>query len=193
MIAIALTTFHLHSAFADSNNSLFTHAREVYPFALIGDAYGLLKGDDLALTLCRFGPMPFNENKGGGRYWQCFSTSKVQFDCGTPYFVENEEELQTIFAYTASEQGVVSEYLPRRHVPLSVCKSLQSSWELVAKNQKYVCLMGVYDGKRTLPHKSPSVKKLGWTWESVKSKRKCLSEFPEDCSLKVAIKNGCKP
>jgi hypothetical protein len=119
--------------------------------------------------------MPFNEDKGAGRYWQCFLTRNVQFDCGTPYFVENEEELQTIFAYTATEHGAVSENLPRRHVPVSVCKSLQSSWERLAKNQKYVCLMGVFDGKRATPHKSSSIKKLGWIWESVKTKRECLS------------------
>jgi hypothetical protein len=126
-IAIAMATVHIQSAFADGKNSLFTQAKERYPFALIGDAYGLLTADDLALTLCKFGPMPFNEDKGIGRYWQCFLTRNVQFDCGTRYFVENEEELQTIFAFTATEHGAVSEYLPRRHVPVSVCKSLQSS------------------------------------------------------------------
>jgi hypothetical protein len=192
IVPIALTAILFQEALADNQRSGFYDAIKKNPYALLTDDYDILTGDDIAITICRFGPIEFNEDDDRGRYWKCYLTRNVTFSCGEPFFVENEEELEVIFKFTVSEKEMSSTYYPRRHVPISVCKDLQKRWKQLTRNQPHVCFLGVYDGKRIATKNGSTSKRLVWTWNSLKTKKGCEADFPEDCSLKKSIKWGCK-
>ncbi len=193
ILVFVIVAFPSQNSFAVQIKTKLAEKKNPYPFAIIGDAHGILGQKDLALVECRSDPVEFDEGKPGGWYWKCFSAHSVKFDCGVPYDVENDDERQTIFSFSAIQRGVIFEYLPRRHVPLSVCKSLEKSWKRLSRTQDYVCLMGIYHGANIGSAENLSTKKLSWTWSILKTKRGCVSDFPEDCKLALAIKKGCRP
>jgi hypothetical protein len=189
---IAFFAILSQTAVADNQRSGFYEAIKKNPYALLTDDYGILTGDDIAITACRFGPVQFNEDDYSGRFWKCYLTKDVKFECDEPFFVENEEELEVFYTFTASERDKSSTYYPRRHVPVSVCKDLKRRWNQLTKNQKHVCLLGVYDGKRIEDQNGSTTKELIWRWNSLRTKKGCEADFAEDCSLKKSIKSGCK-
>jgi hypothetical protein len=193
ILVFVIVAFPSQNSLAVQIKTKLAERKKPYTFALIGDAHGILGLKDLALVECRSDSAEFDEGKPGGWYWKCFSAQSVKFDCGVPYDLENDDEKQTYFVFSAVEAGRIFEYSPRRHVPLSVCKSLEKSWKRLSRNQDYVCLMGIYHGANIGSEENLSTKKLSWTWSSLKTKRGCVSDFPEDCNLALAIKKGCRP
>lgn len=189
---IAFSAILSQTSLAENNRSGFYDAIRKNPYALLTDDYGILTGDDIAITVCRFGPVQFNEDDDRGRFWKCYLTKNVTFDCGEPFFVENEEELEVLFTFTAFESVIPSIYYPRRHIPVSVCKDLKKRWKQLTRNQKHVCFLGVYNGKRTDIKNGVTTKRFAWGWNSLRTKKGCEADFPEDCSLKKSIKSGCE-
>ena len=78
------TLFFLFSASTLSAST--NHLKELntkFPYGLLGDDYGILTTDDLAINTCRFKPHPFPPETWTTpfEYWQCFESKNIIFEC----------------------------------------------------------------------------------------------------------------
>ncbi len=160
-----------------------------YPFTLLGEDYGLLTDDDLAISSCVAKSEPFSvRNFTPHPYWQCFSTQNADFICDVGETDENG--VTAILAIVLKKDGIIHEYLSRRAISLEVCKEFASEWRRLTEQQEYVCISGQFIN----PSKGESdANTLSWIFESYKTAKGCDSYFEGGCSLAYKIKKGCNP
>ena len=156
--------------------------------SLIGEDFGILNQDDLAIPTCWVRSKPFNESQEDSvnsfPYWKCFPLSHVNFDCG-----ENQKRQQVIMGFVAQDQGQVHEYLSRSVIPLSSCLKWKQNWKTVTHNQSHVCISGSFIRKKVESDKGAH---YSWIFESFKTRLGCSSYFEGGCSLKYQVQHGCK-
>lgn len=181
---------------ADSGPDHLSEAKKKFPYSLIGDDFGILTADDLAIPTCRVFPEPYHEvhGKDGNSfaYWKCFPTTNVQVDCSGGSYDHGEHEILTVMGIIIKDSSEINEYMTRRAVPLSSCKSWQQDWKRLSQNQSHVCFSGSPLSKESVLEGGRSVLSYGWIFESFKTKRGCSSYFVGGCSLSYQIKHGCK-
>lgn len=163
--------------------------RAHYPYGLLGDDFGVLSEDDLAINTCDVWVVPFSEKSMAYPYWQCFRTVDTSASCEVMEYDEDEKSVLALLSFSASRQGEKHEYITRRAIHLSDCKSFESDWKRITKNEANVCLSGPYGGTS---EEINGTRNVSWVFDKFKTRRGCVSYFQGGCSLKHQIANGCK-
>ncbi|MES2615648.1 MAG: hypothetical protein V4591_09555 [Bdellovibrionota bacterium] len=162
-----------------------------YPYGLLGNDFGILNAEDLAVNTCRVKPMPFNGEKFKDYlYWQCFETKKTKLICsGYSYFIDFGTFV-TLIVMTAKKQDTYYEYLSRKVVSMQSCREYKKDFKNLTKNEKYVCISGMYNEQ----DKNSAGRMVSyWIFDKFKTKKGCKPYFYGDCSLNYQIKKGCDP
>ena len=114
-----------------------------YPYGLIGDDYGILSIQDLALNACHFDPIPFAPNSlNPYQHWQCFENKKISLSC---------EDIDSIPDYGGPAARVVvnavagnttHQFIESRPWPLGECRSFLKSLRVIMKGTTHSCISG---------------------------------------------------
>ncbi|MGZ3699041.1 MAG: hypothetical protein ACXWP5_13010 [Bdellovibrionota bacterium] len=91
-------------------------AKEKYPYGLIGDDFGLLTEEDLAVNTCDVFPEKFSPESTSFPYWQCFSTKRAFVECDDAGYDESEKAPIAILVITTQKQHEKHESLSRRAI-----------------------------------------------------------------------------
>jgi len=163
--------------------------RSRYPYGLIGDDYGVLKVEDLAVNTCNGEPAPFSEENGAYPYWQCFPLKKAKMRCRSlGYDATVKMKTGYMFVEGENEEGLQS-YLARDARDIRFCREFLRDWKGITRGEKFVCIAGTFG--RVQPAKDGH-KETDWVFEKFKTRKGCVSAGTE-CSLKeVSSLENCQ-
>jgi len=160
-----------------------------YPYGLIGDDYGLLTVEDLAVNTCNGEPTPFEEENGAYPYWQCFSLKKTKLRCQEASY---DPSIKKVLGYTfieAKNENGLQSYLARDARDIRFCKEFLRDWKRATRGEKFVCVAGTY--ARIQPAKDGR-QETDWIFEKFKTRKECVSAGTE-CSLQeVSSLKNCQ-
>lgn len=164
--------------------------RSRYPYGLIGDDYGLLTVEDLAVNTCNGEPTPFEEENGAYPYWQCFSLKKAKLRCQNASY---DPSIKKVLGYTfieAKNENGLQSYLARDARDIRFCKEFLRDWKRITRREKFVCVAGTF--ARIQPVKDGH-QETDWVFEKFKTRKGCVSDVtacrlkevssPENCQL----------
>ncbi|MBX9704032.1 MAG: hypothetical protein K2X39_07745 [Silvanigrellaceae bacterium] len=161
-----------------------------HPYALLGDDYGILNLDDLAINACRARPSPFTlQDFSDYPRWQCFESKKSKLFCDVQDYNVDYDNLGALLVISAKKNGFKHEYLSRRAIDYDDCKSFAKDWKRLSKNQKYVCVDGSFISQKKA---SDGGITSYWIFEKFKTKKGCVPYFKHDCDYKYQLKHGCE-
>ncbi len=163
-----------------------------YPFGLIGDDYGILSEEDLAINTCVAQAVPFAlDGDTIYSYWRCYSTSDAALRCDDPDYDEDEKSMMVILALEIrSKKDGSHDYLTRRAIRLESCKYFQNEFNKLTKEESHICVSGEFWEK----HSKDIVNgEMIWSFDKFKTKKGCVSYFAGQCDLKIQLKQGCRP
>src|SRR5262245_56824407 len=169
-----------------SHHALIT---QHYPYTLLGDDFGILTEEDLALSACIAQPVPFSVDSISHPYWQCFSTEGGHVECEDAEYDEDERSLLTLMAIVVRKDGRTHEYLSRRAIHLQDCKDYAAEWKRLTTQQDHVCVSGAFINSR---QDEPDHAVDSWVFESFKTAKGCVSYFKGYCDLHERLTHGCK-
>ncbi|MBI3556556.1 MAG: hypothetical protein HY074_09860 [Deltaproteobacteria bacterium] len=178
----------LPQAGAASSSKHLDELRKRYPYGLIGDDFGLLNVDDLAVNTCDAEPEPFSEKSIAYPYWQCFETNKIVFSCKLEDYDESIKKQLAGIEITVSLSDQQISYSSRRAIVLSNCKWFESEWKRVTQNQKHVCLSGPRGSDDEM---SGVQKQTNRMFDKFKTQHGCVSYFHGDCDLQYRLAQDC--
>jgi len=163
--------------------------RSLYPYGLIGDDYGLLTVEDLAVNTCNAEKLtPFvSEENGAYPYWQCFSLRNAKMRCHSlGYDPTVKMETGYLFIEAKNKNGLQS-YLARDARDIRFCNEFVQDWKRTTRGEKFVCVAGSFG--RVQPAKDGH-KETDWVFEKFKTRKGCVSTGTE-CSLTEVSVEGC--
>lgn len=164
----------LNSFATAHSNSL----KRAHPFALIGDDYGILNLDDLAINACIAVPQPFAEESIFFPYWQCFETKNVAFECDHGGIQEPGTPIEALMVFVVRSQKK-SEYLAPSLMDLAACNEYKKDWERLTKGEKHVCFSAeLVDLGKDGEHDAH------WIFDKFKTRKGCVSYFEGYCDIR---------
>ncbi len=168
--------------------------KESYPFGLIGDDYGILNEEDLAINTCNVTqavPFSLEDETTTYPYWKCYSTKDASLHCDDPDYDEDEKSIMVILAIEIrSKRDGNHDYLPSRAIRLESCKYFQNKFNELTKDESHVCISGDFWEKQSSDTGSAA---MIWGFDKFKTKKGCVSYFADECSLKAHLEKGCVP
>ena len=171
--------------FAESHLALL---KSRYPYGLIGDDYGVLSLEDLAVNACGVDVTPFSKEKNMAySYWQCFLVKNTTIGCESLGSELNEKEETGYLEISAQSSSGRQAYLVRNAIGMKGCKKRLDIWNKLVKDERYVCLSGSYassDGAvigKTETH---------WVFDKFKTRKGCES-LGLDCGFKTSLDKTC--
>ena len=184
---IFIWIFFVQASFVKAGMTHLEQLKSHYPYGLIGDDYGILTDEDLAVNTCYTSQIAsFAEGKNMTySYWQCFSLSDAQMKCDSSgYDIVEKKETGHLEIEARNIQGMHS-YLARDAMAMRDCRTYLRYWKQKTKGEKYVCISGSYgrfggikDGR----------KEMDWILDKFKTRKGCESHRSE-CSLKEVSKD----
>lgn len=192
MIALASIFFAL-SGCAFHQLSHVQQLNAAYPFGLIGDDYGILTEEDLAINTCTVAQsVPFSfDGDTIYPYWKCYSTKDASLHCDDPDYDEDEKSLMVILSLEIRSQNDGShDYLTRRAIRLESCKYFQNEFNKTTKGESNVCVSGEFWKKNPI---GTGNAEMIWSFDKFKTTKGCVSYFAGNCDLRVQLEQGCKP
>lgn len=159
------------SAFGVTGSHL-AELKSKFPYGLLGDDYGVLTLNDLAINACGVVPRPFNSNSHyyPYEYWQCFESKTLSFDCDSNGIPDEHEGVMGLIVVKASMNGVQHEYLERRFWPIKDCKGFLKDAAAILKGTQYACISGSFIENEKGPSAPPST---SWLFDRIKTKKGC--------------------
>jgi hypothetical protein len=143
-----------------------------FPYGLLGDDYGVLTIDDLAINACDAEPMPFvpDSRHHSYQYWQCFESKNVSFNCSSNRIPDKYEGVMGLVVVRASIHHIQHEYLERRLWPIQDCKDFVKDAAALLKGARHACISGSFIESQMdrSGHQSTS-----WIFERIKTKKGC--------------------
>lgn len=185
-IILIFFLFLTNFVFAES-----THLQKLnskFPYALLGDDFGILNENDLAINSCEATPSSFSLKQTSYPHWQCFETKTARIFCDGHGYDESAKTFFTLLVIAVEKNLERHEYLTRRTIPYDACISYAQSWHRLLKNEKYVCVSGPFISKKEKSYKGRNL--YSWIFNSFKTKKGCDSYFQGWCNLKFIIKQG---
>lgn len=135
-----------------------------YPYAILGDDFGILNEDDLAINSCIATPVPFPPDLPSYPYWQCFQIKNVTFVCDNAKGVKPNKLTPTALVILAKDDANQHEYISRRAIEHKDCLSFKKDWQRMTRQETYVCLSGGFIG-------SEDNKKKDWVFDKFKTRK----------------------
>jgi hypothetical protein len=183
------------SIFVDGCASVQTnHLNELkikFPYGLIGNDYGILSEEDLAINTCNVTEVePFPpKDISPYPYWQCYGVKDVAIVCDDSGFDEDEKSIMSILDLRVRSEEAAHDYFTRRAIRIDSCQYFQKELERLTKNEGQICVSGEF-----WKYSYEGGKQIGiWSFDKFKTARGCISYFDGDCELKVQLENGCQP
>ncbi len=167
--------------------------KEVYPFGLIGDDYGILNEEDLAINTCNVTQsVPFSlDGDTVFPYWRCYSTKDASLRCDDPDYDEDEKSMMVILVLEIrSKKDGSHDYLPRRAIRLESCKYFQERFNKMTQDESHFCVSGEFWEKHS---GDTETAEMIWSFDKFKTKKGCVSYFSDECNLRIQLERGCKP
>lgn len=165
----------------------------VYPYGVIGDDYGILNEDDLAINTCNVKEVePFSLTVDTSYpYWKCYSAKDVSILCDDPDYDEDEKSLMVILDLEVrSLKEGNHDYLTRRAIRLESCKYFQNQFKKTTVNESHVCVSGEF---WKIDKRNDGNSQMIWSFDKFKTKKGCVSYFADKCNLKAQLDDGCIP
>ncbi len=189
---------------ASANSTHLNKIKSIYPYGLIGDDFGILNWEDLAVNTCFASMTPFSEDKSMAySYWQCFLKADVKVECESlgyepsvkmelAYFninVKNkiENNLEKNLGFKTGERVAEQSYLARDPMDIRSCKELLKSYKRKTQIQKYVCISGSFNSLELLEN---GQREVNWVFDKFKNKKGCEA-YKSECELEVPYKKSC--
>jgi hypothetical protein len=181
-----LCLFLSSTTIANAQLSHLEKLRASYPYGLIGNDYGLLTEEDLAVNTCNTLELtPFSAKNMAYPYWQCFSLKDAKMECDSMGYDSVVKKETGYMEINASNENGVQSYLARDARDMRECKSYLQKWKEKTHGEQYVCLSGssgafsgIRDGR----------KETDWVLDKFKTRKGCVSTGGE-CSLKAISKD----
>jgi hypothetical protein len=189
MIALCmLSSVLLLSPVAFSELTHLDRLHAHYPYGLIGNDYGLLKEEDLAINACNAEATPFSAGKNlAYSYWQCFSLEKVKMSCETLGFDPLLKEEDGYMEIDADSSDGVHSYLARDSMKIRECQRWLKIWKKRTSGEKYVCLSGSDAG---LDNGHNVQKQTHWVFDKFKTRQGCES-YKSECRSRELPEKSC--
>lgn len=168
------------------------HLQEIvrqYPFGLIGNDYGILSADDLAINTCNMVEVESFPPKNASPYpyWKCYWVKDASIICDDSGFDEDEKSIMSILDLTVRSPEGTDSYLTRRAIRIESCQYFQKELERLAKNEAHICISGEF---WRYDHEN----RIGiWSFDKFKTAKGCVSYFDGECDLAKKVEKGCKP
>jgi len=181
------TCIILNAPLAHTKPSHLENLNSHYPYGLIGDDYGILNDEDLAVNTCNTSQVAsFAEGKNMTySYWQCFPIKYAQMKCDSlGYDVVEKKEKGYLEIEAQNAQGVHS-YLARDAMSMRDCRKYLQYWKQKTKDEKYVCISGSYG---RLGEMKNGRNEMDWILDKFKTRKGCES-YRSECSLKEVSKD----
>lgn len=153
-----------------------------YPYGVIGDDYGLLEEEDLAVNTCNAVEItPFSGDKNMAySYWQCFPLKVAKISChNLGYDPVIRKETGYLEIEARNESGV-QYYLARDARDIRECREYLLRWEQKTRGEEYICISGSFGG---FEDRRDGHKERHWVLDKFKTHKGCVSSGGE-CSLK---------
>lgn len=163
----------LFSIFAlGATNKHLTELKSKFPYGLLGDDYGILTIDDLAMNACDAKPQPFipTSRYRPYQYWKCFDNKNISFTCDSNGIPDKHEGVMALIIVKALANGVRHDYIARRLWPIKECKGFIKDAAALLRGTKYACISGSFieNEKDRSGHLLTS-----WIFERIKTKNGC--------------------
>lgn len=162
--------------------------RSRYPYGLIGDDYGVLTQEDLAVNTCNAFPVEFSN--GGNlaySYWQCFPSKDARMTCSSlGYDSLIKKELMYLNVYAKAGQ-ISHSYLARGPMEIRACKSGLRAWKRITRGEKHVCVSGIYVDVDA-PKSGRQV--TNWVLDKFKTNRGCEA-YRSECRMSTPPEPAC--
>ncbi len=177
------------SIMAIEGNAHLQELKELFPYALLTDDFGILNKDDLKINQCIAEPSLFSESTSTSYpYWQCFELKGVRMVCeGKKYSIE-EKSRMTMLVLSGTRNGAFNEFISRRPMKLNACHLYLRDWMRFTKNEKHVCISGDFiysEINKTGP------KKMVWIFDRYKTKKGCDAYFRGTCIPNENTRESC--
>jgi hypothetical protein len=150
-----------------------------YPYQLLTNDYGILDENDLGLYAWQMKKSePFAGAVTGGNYWQCFKSKDVWIGYEKSHY--SEEDKADVYSFNInvkSNDDKIQRYWRARLIPKDFCEEIESQWNKLLKNQKYVCLGGSFILRENEIKKDKKIQIVVWKFDKIKTKNGCDSYF----------------
>jgi hypothetical protein len=126
-----------------SGSDHLSFLRSKFPDGLLGNDYGILTLNDLALNACYFKPEPFAlDFETPYEYWQCFESKFISAQCEDSGVLEGEGRVGWIVvkAYTDQSRREHIEYIERRPWSLRGCRDFARSMTKLMRGTSHACI-----------------------------------------------------
>lgn len=170
-------------AFARSKTHL-TELNTKFPYGLLGDDYGVLTMNDLAINACGVTPKPFkadNSDYNPYEYWQCFESKNISFNCDSNGVPDKHEGPLALVVTKVSLKKVEHKYFERRLWPIKDCRSFIKDAAALLKGIQYACISGSFIESGT-DHSGHIFN--SWIFERIKTQKGCEGH---DCELTLKL------
>jgi hypothetical protein len=190
-LSLLFILFSTKFVFAESNHLEKIKSRS--PYALIGNDFGILNKDDLAINACEAIPSPFEFKITSYPHWQCFEAKTARLFCDGHGYDESEKTYLTLLVIAAEKNHERHEYITRRAIHYEDCISYALDWHRLLKGEKYVCVSGPFISKKDKGYKGKNL--YSWIFNSFKTKKGCIPYFKGWCDLNFLQKqhHNCDP
>lgn len=171
MTCILLLLFFISNLVLGISSDHLLILKSKFPYGLLGDDYGILAMNDLAINTCYFKPKPFPPETyiSPFEYWQCYESKNISFSCGRGVPDEYEGVMGWLVVKTFVNQ-IKHKYIERRPCPIRECRSIVKNLKLLLKGTSHACISGSFIVDET---DKAGQKMTSWLFERLKTVRGC--------------------
>jgi hypothetical protein len=179
---VAFGIFVSLTSFASAKRSHLEKLKSRYPYGLIGDDYGLLTEEDLAVNTCNALELtPFSGEKNMAySYWQCFPTGNAKMECDHAGYDPTVKKETAYLSIDAQNANGLQSYLARDAMDMRDCRKYLWWWKQKTRGEQHVCVSGSYGGFSGV---RDGRQETDWVFDKFKTGKGCESHRSE-CSLK---------
>ncbi len=187
--AIIFAFLFSRNAIAVEKNAHLQELKELFPYALLTDDFGILNKDDLKINQCIAEPSPFSEsNRTSYPYWQCFDLKDSKMVCEGKKYSADEKSRMTMLVLSGTRNGEHNEFISRRPMKLKTCHFYLHDWVRFTKNEKHVCISGDFISSEI--NKTGQKKRI-WMFDRYKTKKGCDAYFRGTCVPSENTSEAC--
>jgi hypothetical protein len=169
-IVLALSMVALSAAAEVSHQESF---QKNFPYGLIGEDYGILSLNDLALNACKFKPVPLTpEDLTPYEYWQCFDVKNISLACEGRHHDLSEGMLGRVSIRTKSVH-LKGKYVESRPWPLRDCRIFIKEIQDLLRNAPHVCISAYFVSEKK--DKLDRISRFGLLGR-IKTKKNCIGQ-----------------
>jgi hypothetical protein len=186
---ITFTFLFSINTIASKESTHLQELRELFPYALLTDDFGILNKNDLKINQCIAEPSLFSENNHTFYpYWQCFELKDVKMVCEGKKYSAEEKSQMSMLVISSLRNGELNEFISRRSLKVNTCHLYLHDWLKFTNNEQHVCISGSFINSEI---DKTGKKKWVWIFDRYKTKKGCDSYFQGACTLNKNSGDSC--